>query len=109
VAKSSENPLLGKNIPPPPPTATSGSVVPPGPTMEAENGNRVKEHSGTTVDGEGKEHATVELSLYLRPSQDDKLEELRRAYKQRTKKKISANEVMRRLIEQATVEQIIQP
>jgi hypothetical protein len=106
MAKSSDNPLLGKNIPPPP-TATSGSDVPPGPTTEAENGNRVEEYSGTTVDSEERERATVELSLYLRPSQDDKLEELRRAYKQRTKKKISANEVMRRLIEQATVEQIL--
>jgi hypothetical protein len=106
MAKSSENPLLGKNIPPPP-AATSGPVVPPGLTTEAKNGNRVQEHSGITVDGEERERATVELSLYLRPSQDDKLEELRRAYKQRTKKKISANEVMRRLIEQATVEQII--
>jgi hypothetical protein len=107
MAKSSENPLLGKNIPPPPPAATSSSVVPPGPTTEAKNGNRVEEHSGTMVDGEERARATVELSLYLRPSQDDKLEELRRAYKQRTKKKISANEVMRRLIEQATVEQIL--
>jgi|SRR5450755_1378274 len=107
MAKSSENPLLGKNIPPPPPAATSGPVVPPGPTTETENGSREKEYSGITVDGEGRERATVELSLYLRPSQDDKLEELRRAYKQRTKKKISANEVMRRLIEQATVEQIL--
>ena len=107
MAKSSDNPLLGKNIPPPPPAATSGSDIPPGPTTEAENGNRGKEHSGTTVESEGKERATVEVSLYLRPSQDDKLEELRRAYKQRTRKKISANEVMRRLIEQATVEQIL--
>jgi|SRR5450755_2307725 hypothetical protein len=110
MAKLSEgNPLFGKNIPPPPPAATSSSVVPPGPTIEAENGNRVKEYSDTTVGGERKERATVELSLYLTPNQDDKLEELRRAYKQRTKKKISANEVMRRLVEQATVEQIIQP
>ena len=108
MAKTSDNPLLGKNIPPPP-AATGSSDVPPGPTTEAKNGNRGKEHSGTTVEGEERERATVELSLYLRPSQDDKLEELRRAYKQRTKKKISANEVMRRLIEQATVEQIIKP
>ena len=107
MAKSSENPLLGKNIPPPPLAATGSSDVPPGPTTEVKNGNTVQEHSGTTVEGDERERATVELSLYLRPSQDDKLEELRRAYKQRTKKKISANEVMRRLIEQATVEQIL--
>ncbi len=106
MAKS-ENPLLGKNIPPPP-AATDSSVVLPGPT-EAKNGNRVTEDSGRTVQREERERATVELSLYLRPSQDDKLEELRRAYRQRTRKKISANEVLRRLIEQATVEQIIKP
>jgi hypothetical protein len=104
MAKS-ENPLLGKNIPPPP-AATDSSVVSSGST-EAKNGTRVTEDSGRTVQREERERATVELSLYLRPSQDDKLEELRRAYRQRTRKKISANEVLRRLIEQATVEQIL--
>jgi hypothetical protein len=104
VAKS-ENPLLGKNIPPPP-----AAAAPPSPSFtEAKNGTMGKEHSSTTVQREERERATVELSLYLRPSQDDKLEELRRAYKQRTRKKISANEVLRRLIEQATVEQVIEP
>jgi hypothetical protein len=54
-----------------------------------------------------REQATVELSLYLRPSQDDKLEDLRRAYKRQTGKKISANEVVRRLIDQATLENLL--
>jgi hypothetical protein len=45
-----------------------------------------------------EERATIELSLYFSPSQNKMLEDLRRAYKRHTKKKISANEVMRRLI-----------
>ncbi|HEY6408525.1 MAG TPA: hypothetical protein VIY29_13750 [Ktedonobacteraceae bacterium] len=44
------------------------------------------------------------MSLYLRPAQDDNLEDLRRAYKRRTGKKISANEDILRLIENATLE-----
>jgi hypothetical protein len=48
------------------------------------------------------------LSLYLKPSQDDKLEDLRCAYKRRMGKKISANEVVRRLIDQATLESLLE-
>ena len=93
-------------------------------TVTRYNGNTVSENNGNTAErqtviplssskieadqeyGE-QEKATIELSLYLRPSQDDKLEDLRRAYKKRTKKKISANEVMRRLINQATLDDIL--
>lgn len=121
--KPEENPLFGKNIPPPPPTtstkpsedtlggAENGQTVS---TVSVENDRRgdlqdmLKAPTTDTITGGiGEERATIELSLYLRPTQDDKLEDLRRAYKRRTGKKISANEVMRRLIERATLDTLL--
>ncbi len=96
--KTPMNPLLGKNIPPAP---------------AIENGKTVSEDKSITAERQTaaakpeEEKAIIELSLYLRTSQDDKLEDLRRAYKRRTGKKISANEVIRRLIEKATLETLI--
>lgn len=91
------NPMWGKNIPPPP--------APPQVVQSP-----VSRDNGIFPDStsEEKENATIELSLYLRPSQDDKLDDLRRAYKKRTGKKISANEVMRRLIDQATLDMLLE-
>jgi len=110
------NPMLGKNIPPPPPInpVTASAAI----SSERENGKTVPGQNeiasvpaaapqATKAKREEGELATVELSLYLRPAQDDKLEDLRRAYKRRTGKKISANEVVRRLIDKATLEDIV--
>jgi len=113
--KEEVNPLLSRNIPPPPlavtELGTDQGQAKNGKTVSEENGIRGEQSvmqgrvtSSTKSDGE---KATVELSLYLRPSQDDKLEELRRAYKRHTGKKISANEVMRRLIDQATLDTLL--
>lgn len=104
-----ENPLRSANIPPPPPVSV------PTPLAAAERGNGNMNNTvinppaapRVTTKKPVDELATVELSLYLRPAQDDKLEDLRRAYKRRTGKKISANEVMRRLIERATLENLL--
>jgi len=99
MAKKEEkaNPLMAMNIPPPPAPTIERSKEPETPTQQT-----------SQVTGEGQEEkATIELSLYLRPAQDDKLEELRRAYKSRTHRKISANEIMRRLIERATLDDIL--
>lgn len=105
-----ENPLLRKNIPAPPiPTSSPSSSR----TVSEDKGETVERQNGKTVVvpseevREQEEKATIELSLYLRPSQDDKLEDLRRAYKRRTGKKISANEVMRRLIERALLDDLL--
>ncbi len=110
-----ENPLLSKNIPPAPSTAPSVETK-----EELENSDMVgEEQKGKTVErqtvlpslslNEVEEKATIELSLYLRPSQDDKIEDLRRAYKKLTHKKITANELMRRLIDRATIDDILMP
>jgi len=82
-----------------------------GKTGELENGRTVERQNSKTVkaiEPDEGEKATIELSLYLRPSQDDKLEDLRREYKRATRKKISANEIMRRLIDVATLEQLLE-
>lgn len=104
-----ENPLRSANIPPPPPMG----VPTPLPTVERGNGNtnstviNPPAAPRVTTKKPADELATIELSLYLKPAQDDKLEDLRRAYKRATGKKISANEVMRRLIERATLETLL--
>jgi hypothetical protein len=118
--KEEENPLFKQNIPPPPTTApvTTQSQTAATRTGAEENGSREKPPvkssrpapaASTPKSTErNEEKATIELSLYLRPSQDEKLEDLRRAYKRHTGKKISANEVMRRLIEQATLDTLLE-
>lgn len=109
-----ENPLKGKNIPPAPPVIETVSSSP----VESYQGNMIESYQNKVVERQtvlplsrstksDDEKATIELSLYLRPSQDDKLEDLRRAYKKQTGKKISANELMRRLIDRATLDNIL--
>jgi hypothetical protein len=103
------NPLLSKNIPKPPSQTQEDTM------NEPENGKTVKEQNAITVERDNdlsfsepvEEKATIEVSLYLRPSQDDKLEDLKREYKRRTRKKISSNQIMRLLIERATIDNIL--
>ncbi len=83
--------------------ANNGITVTEQKVKTAELQNYIHQEATTQVD----EKATIEVSLYLRPSQDDKLEDLRRAYKKRKGKKISSNQVMRRLIDKATLEMIL--
>ena len=60
------------------------------------------------VDELEKEKATIEVRLYLTPTLDDKLLDLRQQYKKRTGgKRIKPNEIMRKLIEKATIEDIL--
>lgn len=103
------NPLLGANIPAAPlingesPVEQEKSI-----TVKGENGNLVKDQSShLALVQPQKEKATIEISLYLQPDLDDKLDDLRKAYKKRTGKKISANEVMRRLIKHGTLEMLL--
>lgn len=106
-----ENPLLSKNIPrPPTPPAEQAEKM-----SELENGKTLPEHSAQTVNadngfsrvGQVEEKATIEVSLYLRPSQDDKVEDLKREYKRRTRRKISSNQLMRLLIDRATIDDLL--
>ena len=104
-----ENPLLSKNIPKPPMTSYQEEQH-----IEAEDGITVTEQNAKAPERESSfsypeqavEKATVEISLYLKPSQDDKLEDLKREYKRRTRKKISSNQIMRLLIDRATIDDL---
>jgi len=53
------------------------------------------------------ERATIEVSLYLTPSLDEKLEDLRREYKRKTGKRIMPNKIMRILIKKATIDDLL--
>lgn len=104
-----ENPLLSKNIPRPPETTGIEKESDNGITVTEQNSKRVErqERREPVYTTSQTERATFELSLYLKPSQDDKLEELKREYKRQTRKKISSNEIMRKLIEKATIEDLL--
>jgi hypothetical protein len=62
-------------------------------TVVPQNSNTVKQH----IDGE--DVAREKITFYLRPDQTDKLDDLVRAYKRQTGKRINRNEVVRRLID----------
>lgn len=110
IKETKENPLFSKNIPPPPPpeipSAKEAQETPiekpynqspplsAAPSRRPTRGQRVAEP------------ADIELSLYLRLAHYDRLEELRREYTRVYRKKISANEVMRRLLEHATLDML---
>lgn len=106
-----QNPLLSKNIPSPPSTTTTReeSISEPEKvtTAKEQKGRTVKRDNGFSYPDQAEEKATIEVSLYLRPSQDDKLEDLKREYKRRTRKKISSNQIMRLLIEKATLDDLL--
>jgi hypothetical protein len=74
----------------------------PKPEKESPKGEQV-------VTGEAEpEKATIEVRLYLTQTLDDKLLDLRQQYKRRTGgKRIKPNEIMRKLIEKATIEDIL--
>ena len=104
-----ENPLLSKNIPRPPsptkheePTNVAENSI----TVEGQSAKPDERYTGIIATSQEEEKATVELSLYLKSSQDDKLEDLKRAYKRRAGKKISSNQIMRKLIDKATIDDL---
>jgi hypothetical protein len=54
-----------------------------------------------------EEKATEKVTAYFTPEQYDHIEELQRAYRKRTKKRISVNELLRRLVTTANIEDIL--
>src|SRR5579864_2830661 len=106
-----QNPLLSKSIPPPPSTAAAReeTISEPEPVTPVKRQTRkpAREDSSLIYPDQAEEKATVEISLYLRPSQDDKLDDLKREYKRRKGKKISSNQLMRLLIDRATLDDLL--
>lgn len=54
-----------------------------------------------------EERATEKVTAYFTPPQYDKIEELRRQHRKKTGKRISVNALLRRLVEQATIEDLL--
>lgn len=54
-----------------------------------------------------EERATEKVTAYFTPPQYDRIKELRRQYRKRTGKCISVNKLLRRLVEQANIEDIV--
>jgi hypothetical protein len=59
------------------------------------------------VDEDEDEKADIKFTLYLFPYQDDKLDELARIYKKHTRKKLTRNKILRKLIDKATVDDLL--
>jgi len=53
------------------------------------------------------EKATEKVTAYFTAEQYDKIEDLRRSHRKRTGKRISVNELLRRLVIHATIEDIL--
>lgn len=86
----------------PPPPVQNG--LPPA-SPEDIKGQREK--SGGRESKSDDEKATEKVTAYFTPVQYDKIEELQRAYRKRAKKRISVNALLRRLVENAAVEDIL--
>lgn len=85
-----------------PPERTSNVSEPPIEHVEADNtrpgGRQLKSD---------EEKATEKVTAYFTPEQYDHIEELQRAYRKRTKKRISVNELLRRLVTKANIDDIL--
>lgn len=54
-----------------------------------------------------EERATEKVTAYFTPDQYDRIEDLRRQHRKRTGKRISVNALLRRLVERATIEDLL--
>jgi hypothetical protein len=78
-------------------------------TEECHQERRPEAQEEPTIRGgvQEREKAGYQTRLYLTFALDEKLEALKLEYKRRTGKKIKPNEIMRKLIEKATIEAIL--
>jgi hypothetical protein len=80
-------------------------------TSEPQNGKTVELQDSITAKSsktEGaEEKATEKLTLYLHPSQRDKLDMLIMEYRKQTSKRITHNKLMRMLIEKAELKDLL--
>ena len=79
----------------------SSTVLPPHGAAATE-----QEGPGPAAASAGK-GATEKVSFYLRPDQVDKLDELALAYKKRTGVRLNRNELVRRLIDRADLQLLV--
>jgi hypothetical protein len=80
--------------------------------MQPENRKTAAPQNSTTEHvqehDQDEEKATEKLTLYLFPRQSDKLDALIVEYKKRTGKRVQRNKLMRMLIDQASLEAILE-
>lgn len=68
---------------------------------------QVTEHQVVRMLKPEEERATEKVTAYFTPPQYDRIEELRRQHRKRTGKRLSVNELLRRLVEHANIEDIL--
>jgi hypothetical protein len=102
------NPLQDAGLEPKPATMgtppTQGDVLPL--TTEGDTDEH-REKIGGREPKSDDEKATEKVTAYFTPVQYDKIEELRHAHRKRAGKRISVNALLRRLVENAAVEDIL--
>jgi len=103
----------GSGQPPAPetyePTSQPQSTQPEEPTVQ-ENNNTILLENNNIVKKEKRKRKTDERDAkmyYLDPGQTDKLDDLRREYKQRTGKKLSEQDFMRHIINCLTIDPLL--
>lgn len=106
VKQSTErsDPLAAVGLTPKAPNRSSESQAPklePQPAQPIDQATREKELKAV------EERASEKVTAYFTPPQYDKIEELRRQHRKRTGKRLSVNELLRRLVEHASVEDIL--
>ncbi len=77
-----------------------------GKTVKRQNGKAVEPQSGKTAEGE-QVNLVEKTTLYLSPDQSDKLDDLAMSYRRRTGKRITRNMLLRKLIDRATLDDIL--
>jgi hypothetical protein len=103
-----QNPLTNAGLKP----KTQPSTQEPKEALQPEassvaNGQEQEERRGGRPLKDDEEKATEKVTAYFTPQQYDKIDELRKAHRKRTGKRISVNVLLRRLVEVATIEDIL--
>ena len=77
-----------------------------------QNGDTVLPQNGDTVSPQNSatdaKAGTEKVTFYLRPDQLDKLEDLARAYRTQTGKRIGRNELVRLLVDRCTLDLLVE-
>ena len=75
--------------------------------VKQDNGIIVETYKGVEVQQQDEEKNTEKITLYLTYTLYDKLEGLANEYRRRTRKRIDPNKLMRKMIERATIEELL--
>src|SRR5690242_7122668 len=103
--KKDENPLLSKNIPQPPPSTTASEEA------RIQQDSIIQQSGNTSIPyNTVKQQGTVKrekITFYPEPEQSEKMYDLMEAYRRRTGIKINQQDLLRRLVEVASIEMLL--